>query len=79
VSVVRFHSTHLNTLSASPAGGPPVAVGGMAAPAGPSSSRGHGLVLEKSTGRTGPTSIHKKYISVRYSGIQKKIIYIQKT
>jgi hypothetical protein len=72
VSAVRFHSTRLNTLSASLAGGPPAAAAGLEAPAGPASGRGHRLVLEKSAGRTSPTSVHNKYVSVRYSGIQKK-------
>jgi hypothetical protein len=63
VSAVRFRSTRLKTLSASPAGGPPVAVGPSTA-AGTASGRGRRLVLEKSVGCTGPTSVHNRYIVV---------------
>jgi hypothetical protein len=68
VSTVRFHSTHLKTLSTSPTRGPP-------ATAGTDYGRGHRLVLTKSTGLTGPTSAHNGYILVRYSGTQKNDIY----
>jgi hypothetical protein len=78
VSAVRFRSTHLNTLSASPAGGPPVVVAGPTAAAGPASGRGRHLVLEKSVGCTGPTSVHNRYIVVRYSGTHKNDIYKKK-
>jgi hypothetical protein len=39
VSAVRFSSTHINTLLASPAGIPPASVTGPTAPAGPASGR----------------------------------------
>jgi hypothetical protein len=58
--MVRFHSTCLNTLSASPAGGPPVVAAGRAATIGIGSGRGCRLVLVKSTQYTGPTSVHKQ-------------------
>jgi hypothetical protein len=74
VSEVKFLSTHLKTLSASPAGGPPAAVGPPTA-AGAASGRGRRLFLAKSVGRTGPTSAHNRHISVRYSGIKKNDIY----
>jgi hypothetical protein len=70
VREVRFRSTRLKNLSASPVGGPPVAVGPMTMD-GPTSSRGHHLVLAKSVGCTSPTSAHNGYIRVEYSGIQK--------
>jgi hypothetical protein len=62
VSAVRFRSTRLKTLSASPAGGPPATavVAGPTAAAGTASGRGRRLVLEKSVGCTGPTSVHKQ-------------------
>jgi hypothetical protein len=72
VSAVRFHSTRLNTPSASPVGGPPAVVAGPTTMAGPASGRGRRLVLEKSAGHTGPTFVHNRYLRVRYSGIQKK-------
>jgi hypothetical protein len=75
VSVVRFFSTHLNTISASMVGGPPVVVAGPTTHVGPTSGRGCRLVLEKSVGHTGPTSIHNRYVSFRYSGIPKNDIY----
>jgi hypothetical protein len=78
VSAVRFRSTRLNTLSASPAGGPPVAVVGLTTMAGPASGQGRRLVLEKSVGCTGPTSVHNRYIVVRYSGTHKNDIYKKK-
>jgi hypothetical protein len=78
VSAVRFRSTRLNTLSASPAGGPPAAAAGPVAAAGPASGRGCRLVLEKSVGCTGPTSVHNRYIVVRYSGTHKNDIYKKK-
>jgi hypothetical protein len=68
--MVRFRSTHLNTLLDSPARGPLTTVVDPAAAAGPASGRGCRLVLEKSVGCTGPTSIHN-----RYSGIQQNDIY----
>jgi hypothetical protein len=74
VSEVKFRSTHLKTLSASPAGGHPAATGPLAA-AGAASGRGRHLVLAKSARCTGPTSAHNKHISVNYSGIQKNDIY----
>jgi hypothetical protein len=74
VSKVNFHSTHLKTLSASPAGGHPAATG-LLAVAGAASSQGCHLVLAKSARCTGPTSAHNKHISVNYSGIQKNYIY----
>jgi hypothetical protein len=78
VSVVRFRSTRLKTLSASPAGGPPDAVAGPTTVAGTASSQGCHLVLEKSAGCTGPTSVHKKNIVVIYSGTHKNDIYKKK-
>jgi hypothetical protein len=72
VSVVRFRSIRLNTLSVSSTGGPPAATVVPAAPVGPASGRGRRLVVEKSVGWTSPTSVHNRYVSVRYSGIQKK-------
>jgi hypothetical protein len=75
VRVVRFYSTSLNTLSTFLTRGPPAAVAGLKAPAGPTSSQGRPLVLEKSAGLIGPTSVHNRYVSVRYSGIQKNDIY----
>jgi hypothetical protein len=74
VSEVRFRSTHLKTLSTSPARGPLV-VSGPLVVAGVASGQGHRLVLAESVGRTSPTSAHTRHISVRYSGIQK-MIYI---
>jgi hypothetical protein len=62
VNAVRFCSTHLKTLSTSPTGGPPATVvvaSGMETAVGATSGRGCRLVLEKSVGRTGPTSVHK--------------------
>jgi hypothetical protein len=77
VSVVRFCSIHLNTLLASPTRGPPTVVVGPATTVGPASGQGRCLVLEKFVGCIDPTSIYNRYISVRYSGIQKKLyIYI---
>jgi hypothetical protein len=78
VSAVRFHSTHLNTLLASPAGGPPAVVASLEAMVGSASSRGLHLVLEKFVGCTGHTYIHNIYIVVRYSGTQKNDIYKKK-
>jgi hypothetical protein len=75
VSAVRFLSTHINTLSASPDGAPPAIVVGPTAATGPASGQGHCLIFEKSVGCTSPISIHNRYISVRYSGIQKNDIY----
>jgi hypothetical protein len=66
---MRFFSTHLNTLSVSPVGGPPAAAGPLTT-TGPASGRGRCLVLENYAGCTGPTSTHNRYIYVRYSGIQ---------
>jgi hypothetical protein len=79
VSAVRFRSTRLKTLSASLAGGPPpAAVAGPTTAAGTASGRGCRLVLEKSVGCTGPTSVHNRYIVVRYSGTHKNDIYKKK-
>jgi hypothetical protein len=78
VSAVRFRSTHLKTLSASPAGGPPAVVVGPTAVVGTASGRGRRLVLEKSVGCTGPTSVHNRYIVVRYSDSHKNDIYKKK-
>jgi hypothetical protein len=78
VSVVRFFSTRLNTLPASPAGGPPAVVASSTAAAGPASSQGRRLVLNNFAGHTSPTSVHNRYISVIYSRIQKKMIYIKR-
>jgi hypothetical protein len=78
VSEVNFRSTHLKTLSASPAGGP-LAATGLLATVGPTFGRGHCLFLEKFIGHTGPTSTHNTYLIVRYSGIYKKMIYIETT
>jgi hypothetical protein len=47
VSMVRFRSTHLNTLSTSLAGGPPMIIG-LVTVVGTASGRGRHLVLEKS-------------------------------
>jgi hypothetical protein len=74
VSEVRFHSTRLKTLSASPAGGPHASVGPLVV-AGAASGRGRHLVLAKSAGCSGPTSAHNRHIFVRYSGIQENDIY----
>jgi hypothetical protein len=77
VSAVKFRSTHLKTLSASPAGGTPAVAAGrrllLVLP----------LVVDgacsaKSAGCTGPTSVHNRYIVVRYSGIHKNDIYKKK-
>jgi hypothetical protein len=73
--VVRFRSTHLKNLSASPAGGPPIASGDPAAAAGTTFGQGRCLVLEKSFGCTGPTSILNRYIVFRYSDSHKNDIY----
>ena len=78
MSAVRFRSTRLKTLSASLAGGPPATVDGPVAAFGTASGQGHHLVLEKSTGCTGPTSVHNRYIVVRYSDTHKNDIYIKK-
>jgi hypothetical protein len=75
---VRFRSTRLNTLSSSPAGGPPAIATGPIVVVGPASSRGCHLVLEKSVGHAGPTSVHKRYIVFRYSGTHKNDIYKKK-
>jgi hypothetical protein len=63
VSAVRLCSTRLKTLSASPAGGPPVVVGPSTV-VGPASGRGRHRVLTKSVGCTGPTSVHNRYMKV---------------
>jgi hypothetical protein len=78
VSAVRFRSTRLNTLSASLVGGPPAVVAGPTTAVGPAFGRGHRLILEKSVGRTGPTSVHNRYTVVRYSGTHKNDIYKKK-
>jgi hypothetical protein len=79
VSVVRFFSTCLKTLSVSSIGGPSAATAaGLAAMAGTAFGRGRHLVLEKSAGCTGPTYVHNRYIVVRYSGTHKNYIYIYK-
>jgi hypothetical protein len=78
VSEVKFWFTHLKTLSASLAGGPPAATRPPAI-AGPASGRGCLLFLVKSAGCTSPTSSHNTYLIVRYSGIYKKMIYIETT
>jgi hypothetical protein len=72
---MRFLSTHLNTLLASPDGAPPAVVTVPVAATSLAFGQGCYLVLDKSTGCTGPTSVHNRYISVRYSGIQKNDIY----
>jgi hypothetical protein len=63
---------HLNNLPTSLAGGPPTTVASSVATVGTSSSRGHRLVLKKSVGRTSPTSVHNRYIVVRYYDSHKK-------
>jgi len=73
--MVRFCSTRLNTLSTSPAGGPLVVVVVPMDATGPASGRGCHLVLEKFVGPTSPTSIHNRYIIVKYFGIHKNDIY----
>jgi hypothetical protein len=75
VSAVRFYSTHLKTLSASPARGTLVVVVGLAAAAGTASGQGRHLVLEKSIRCTGPTYVHNRYIVFRYSDSHKNNIY----
>jgi hypothetical protein len=71
VSEVKFLSTHLNTLLASSARGPPAATG-LPAAGGPASGRGRHLFLMKFARCTGPTSSHNKHLIVIYSGIYKK-------
>jgi hypothetical protein len=71
VSAVRFLSTHLKTLSASLAGGPPAAAS-LTNVVGTASGQGCCLFLEKSIGCTGPTSVHNIYIVVKYSDTYKK-------
>jgi hypothetical protein len=78
VSTVRFCSTRLNTLSASPTGGPPIAAVGPVAAASPTSGQGRRLVLVKNDGRTGPTSVHNRYIVLKYSDTHKNDIYTNK-
>ena len=76
MSTVRFRSTRLNTLLASPDGGPPIVVStGPMAVVGAASSQGRCLLLVKSVGRTSPTYVHNKYIVVRYSDTHKNDIY----
>jgi hypothetical protein len=60
VSVVRFYSTHLKTLSASLARGPPAAAGGLGVASGTVFGQGCHMVLKKFVGCTCPTSIHKQ-------------------
>jgi hypothetical protein len=74
VSAVRFHSTHLKTLSASLARGLPVDVG-LTVVAGTTSGQGCRLVLEKSVGHIGPTYVHNIYIFFKYSDAYKNDIY----
>jgi hypothetical protein len=85
--MVGFRSTHLNTLSASLAGGPLVVVGllvvgsliaGLPTAIGTSLSRGRRLALKKFAGHTGPTSVHNRHIVVRYSDSHKMDIYKKK-
>jgi hypothetical protein len=45
---------------------------------GAASGRGRRLLLAKSVGCTGPTSVHNRYIVVRYSGTHKNDIYKKK-
>jgi hypothetical protein len=45
---------------------------------GTASGRGRRLVLEKSVERTGPTSVHNRYIVVRYFDTHKNDIYKKK-
>jgi hypothetical protein len=71
---MRFCSTHRRTLSASPPGGPPAVVI-PPVDVGPPSGRGRCLVLAKSTGRKGPTSVHNRFVS-NYSNRHIKRIYI---
>jgi hypothetical protein len=60
VSAARFRSTRLNTLSASPARGPPfVVIVGLVAAAGTAFGRGRRLVLVKSVGLIDPTFVYK--------------------
>jgi hypothetical protein len=75
VSAVRFHSTCLKNISASPVGGPPATAAGPMAAAGTASGRGCRLVLEKFVGHIGPTSVHNRYIVVKYSVSHKNDIY----
>jgi hypothetical protein len=71
VNGVRFSSTHLKNLSASPTGGPLAVVSSLVASC-TASGRGCRLVLTKSIGRTGPTFVHNIYIVVKYSDAHKK-------
>jgi hypothetical protein len=70
VSAVRFCSTRLKTLSVSLARGPLAAI-----VASGTSSRERRLVLEKFVGCTSPTSVHRRYIVVRYFDTHKNDIY----
>jgi hypothetical protein len=64
MSEVKFPSTRLKTLSASPAGSSPTAVGPPAVE-GASPRRGQRMFLASSTGHTGPTYAHNRHISVK--------------
>jgi hypothetical protein len=76
--MVRFHSTHLNILLASPTRGPLAVVVGPTTMGGLASGRGRLLVLEKYVRCTGPTYVHNRYIVVKYSGTHKNDIYKKK-
>jgi hypothetical protein len=79
VSAVSFLSTHLKTLSASPAGGLPAVFFGLVTATGTSFGRGRRLVLKTSIGNTGPTSVHNRYTIFRYFDTIKNDIYIKET
>jgi hypothetical protein len=72
--VVSFLSTRHNTLSSSLTVGPPIAIGPPIVVA-LKSSRGRHLVLVKSAGRTGPTSVYKKLLSYYFDVTIKRIIF----
>jgi hypothetical protein len=77
VSAVRLHSTHLKTLSTSPAGGPPAPVG-LSTVVGPASGREHHRVLTNFVGRTGPTYVHSRYTIFNIIYTYKNDIYKKK-
>jgi hypothetical protein len=77
--MVRFLSTHLNTISASSAGGPPATVGsGPVVAVGTAPSRGRHLVFVSLLDALVPHLYINRYIVVKYSVLHKNDIYKKK-
>jgi hypothetical protein len=76
--MVRFRSIRLNALSTSPSRGPPATTASLTVATAAASGQGCRLLFAKSIGHTGPTSVHNRYIVVKYYGTHKNDIYKKK-